>query len=214
MERPVYMFDLDGTLIDSMPHFSRTILSPLDDAGMAYPPELIKTLTALGYEGSARYYVEQMGLDTTVEELVTLIRARMYDAYANVITLKEGVGDYLRAIHAAGARLFVLTASPHLVTDACMKHNGIWALFEQVWSVEDFGLNKSDTRIFCEAAARCGVAVGDVHYFDDNVLAIRNSTAAGMDTFAVRDRQDEADLAILRATGKHFVESFCDLEVL
>lgn len=214
MERPVYIFDLDGTLIDSMPHFSRTILSPLDDAGIAYPPELIKTLTALGYEGSARYYVEQMGLDSTVEEVVALIRARMYDAYAHVISLKAGVGDYLRAIHAAGARLFVLTASPHLVTDACMKHNGIWTLFEQVWSVEDFGLDKSDTRIFHRAAELVGAPEAEIHYFDDNVLAIENATKAGMDTFAVRDRQDEADLAILRATGRHFVESFTTLEVL
>ena len=206
--RPVYIFDLDGTLIDSMPSFTWGMLSVLDDEGIAYPPELIKTLTALGYVKSAEYYIEHMGVKDTVENIVARIKARMIDLYSNKIKLKPGVEAYLRRIHAEGARLFVLTASPHFVTDVNLKNNGVFDLFEQVWSVEDFGLDKSDTRIFHRVAEIVGCPEAEIHYFDDNVIAIENSTKAGLDTFAVLDRQDAADVAAIRATGKHFVETF------
>lgn len=206
--RPVYIFDLDGTLIDSMPSFTWGMLSILDDEGIAYPPELIKTLTALGYVRSAEYYIEHMGVKDTVENIVARIKARMIDLYANKIRLKPGVEAYLRRLHGEGARLFVLTASPHFVTDVNLRNNGVYDLFEQVWSVEDFGLDKSDTRIFQRVAEMVGCPEAEIHYFDDNVIAIENSTKAGLDTYAVLDRQEEADVAILRATGRHFVETF------
>lgn len=206
--KPVYIFDLDGTLIDSMPSFTWGMLSILDDEGIAYPPELIKKLTALGYVKSAEFYVAHMGVKDTVENIVARIKARMVDLYANKIKLKPGVEAYLRRLHAEGARLFVLTASPHLVTDINLKNNGVYDLFEQVWSVEDFGLDKSDTRIFHLVAETVGCPEAEIHYFDDNVIAIENSTKAGYDTYAVLDRQEEADIATLRATGRHFVETF------
>ena len=137
-KRDVYVFDLDGTLVDSMPYFTKGILSIPDEEGIAYGDDLIKILTPLGYTKSAEYYVNVMGIRDSVEHIVERIREKLVFEYSNNILLKEGVGDYLRRLHAAGARLFVLTASPHLVTDVCLQRNGVYELFEQVWSVEDF----------------------------------------------------------------------------
>ena len=117
----IYVFDLDGTLVDSMPYFERGMLSVADDEGLEYNEETIKIITPLGYLGSAKYYISELGSKRSEEEIVESFKEKLYREYTTNIHLKSGVEKYLKALHADGARLFVLTASPHLVTDACLK---------------------------------------------------------------------------------------------
>ena len=203
----VYVFDLDGTLVDSMPYFTRTLLGVLDDAGIPYPDDLIKTLTALGYTKSAELFVT-MGVQDTVENIVARIKQKLVYEYANNIRWKDGVWEYLDRLHRAGKRLFVLTASPHTVTDVCLQHNGVYDWFEIVWSVEDFALSKSDTRIFHRASEIAGVDPREVQYFDDNLIALTNARRAGFCTYGIRDRQDEGEIPALKAESDVWVESF------
>jgi HAD superfamily hydrolase (TIGR01509 family) len=203
----VYVFDLDGTLVDSMPYFTRTLLGVLDDAGIPYPDDLIKTLTALGYTKSAELFVE-MGVRDTVENIVARIKEKLVYEYANNIRLKAGVREYLDRLHKDGKRLFVLTASPHTVTDICLQHNGVYDWFEIVWSVEDFALSKSDTRIFHRVAQIAEVSPSEVQYFDDNLIALTNARRAGFCTYGIRDRQDEEEIPALKAESDVWVESF------
>ena len=203
----VYVFDLDGTLVDSMPYFTRTLLGVLDDAGIPYPDDLIKTLTALGYTKSAELFVE-MGVRDTVENIVARIKEKLVYEYANNIRLKAGVREYLERLHKDGKRLFVLTASPHTVTDICLQHNGVYDWFEIVWSVEDFALSKSDTRIFHRVAEIAEVSPQEVQYFDDNLIALTNARRAGFCTYGIRDRQEEGEIPALKAESDVWVESF------
>ena len=203
----VYVFDLDGTLVDSMPYFTRTLLGVLDDAGIPYPDDLIKTLTALGYTKSAELFVT-MGVRDTVENIVARIKEKLLHEYANNIRLKAGVREYLDRLQREGKRLFVLTASPHTVTDICLQQNGVYDWFEIVWSVEDFALSKSDTRIFHRVAEIAGVDPREVQYFDDNLIALTNARRAGFCTYGIRDRQDEGEIPALRAESDVWVESF------
>lgn len=206
----IYVFDLDGTLVDSMSRFAWGTLSILDEEGIPYDDQLIKIVTPLGYTKTAEYYVD-MGVQDTVEHIVSRIEKKLVYEYSNNIVLKEGVGEYLRCLHAEGARLFVLTASPHIVTDVCLQRNGVYDLFEKVWSVEDFGLSKSDTRIFFEVAKTVGCEPGEIHYFDDNLIAVKNSKAAGLQVYGCYDAHDDHDLAILKESCDVYVRSFADL---
>ena len=69
----IYVFDLDGTLVDSMPYYSKGILSIADDAGLSYDDSLLKILTPLGYTKSAEYYVNVLGINEPVEDLIKKI---------------------------------------------------------------------------------------------------------------------------------------------
>ena len=94
----ICVFDLDGTLVDSMPYFSKGILSIADDAGIEYGSELIRILTPLGYVGGAEYYVNTLGVKDTVENIVKTIGDRLVYEYSNNVVLKAGVGEYLRRL--------------------------------------------------------------------------------------------------------------------
>ena len=191
----IYIFDLDGTLVDSMPYFARGILSIADEYGVDVDRgELLKILTPLGYTKSAEYYVNTLGVRDSVDRIVEKVESRLVYEYSNNIVTKPYVKEYLYKLHREGARLFVLTASPHSVTDVCLKRNGVYDLFERVWSVEDFGLSKSGTDLFYRVAEDIGCETGEVHYFDDSLIALKNARAAGYRTYGVYDAQTDAEL--------------------
>ena len=62
MKYTTYLFDFDGTLVDSMPSYVSVMLRILDEANVSYQSDIIKIITPLGYLGTARYFVEQLGL--------------------------------------------------------------------------------------------------------------------------------------------------------
>ena len=195
----IYVFDLDGTLVNSMPFFAKGILSIADEESIvADRDELLKILTPLGYTKSAEYYVNILGVNESVASLVSKIESRLIYEYENNISTKPFVKEYIQGLANSGERLFVLTASPHSVTDICLKHNGIYDLFEKVWSVEDFGSSKSDTAIFYAVAKHIGCEPCEVNYFDDSLIALKNARAAGFNTYGVYDAQTDGELQIMR----------------
>jgi HAD superfamily hydrolase (TIGR01509 family) len=209
--RPIYVFDLDGTLINSMSRYSVGILKVLDDAGIAYDNTLIKIITPLGYTKTAEYFIREYGLQDTVENVVSRIEKNLYTEYAENIELKPTVREYLEKLKSEGAALYVLTASPHLVTDVCLKRNGIYDLFDIVWSMDDFNLTKSDTRVFYKVAELLGCTTGDIHFFDDNVIALENGAKAGCMTYGVYDSQTDEEIEEIRPKLKKFIRSYKEM---
>ena len=68
-----YLFDFDGTLVDSMPTFASVMVRILEENGIEYPPDIIKIITPLGYVGTAKYYRENLGLPISENEALELM---------------------------------------------------------------------------------------------------------------------------------------------
>ncbi len=207
----VYLFDFDGTLVDSMPTYGAMMLKILDDAGVSYPADILKTVTPLGYVLTARYFVEQLGLPLSVEEAVARMYALATDAYTHHVPAKDGVCETLRALKARGDSLNVLTASPHPILDPCLKRLGLYDLFDNVWSCEDFGTGKSDPAIYRAAAKRLGVNVEDVIFLDDNYNADKTAKSAGMQVFGVYDASSAEYTEQIKAVCDRYIQSFTEL---
>ena len=122
--KKTYLFDFDGTLVDSMPTFVSTMLGILDQNHIPYDNGIIKIITPLGLNGTAEYYIDQLGVKMSKEQLISVMTDYMLDAYFHTIPPKKNVPEVLRALKAQGASLNVLTASPHVTLDACLKRLG------------------------------------------------------------------------------------------
>jgi len=85
-----YLFDFDGTLVDSMPTFVSVMKSILDENKIPYGDDLVKIITPLGYGGTAKYFNE-LGVDIPEEELVLLMQKRAECEYKNTIPAKKNV---------------------------------------------------------------------------------------------------------------------------
>ena len=141
-----YLFDFDGTLVDSMPTYVSMMLRILDENGIKYSDDIVKIITPLGYAGTAKYFVE-MGLDKPVDELIATMNSYALVAYRDKIGAKKNVIEALKSLKADGCGLHVLTASPHTMLDPCLKRLGIFDLFDNVWSCDDFATTKADPDI-------------------------------------------------------------------
>ena len=181
-----YLFDFDGTLVDSMPTYGGLMLRILDEHKIPYGEDIMKIITPLGFIGTAKYFIG-MGLDKTVDELVALMMEYAIDAYTNTVPAKESVVETLHALKARGDRLSVLTASPHETLDPCLKRLGLYDLFDNVWSCNDFATTKADPAIYEMAAERMGVPVTEVIFLDDNYNADKTAKSAGMQVIGVYD---------------------------
>ena len=130
-----YLFDFDGTLVDSMPTYGAVMKRILDENGVSYGDDIIKIITPLGFRGTAEYFVDTMGVKKGVEELMATMVSYCTHEYTYNIGEKPNVIKTLRALKARGDDLHVLTASPHTSLDPCLKRLGIYDLFDNVCPV-------------------------------------------------------------------------------
>lgn len=205
-----YLFDFDGTLVDSMPTYGALMLRILDEHSISYGEDIIKIITPLGFAGTADYFIK-MGLDRPREELVAQMIAYAVEAYTHRVPAKPNVIRVLRAMKARGDSLNVLTASPHDTLDPCLKRLGIFDLFDHVWSCNDFGTTKADPAIYRMAAERMGVLVGEVTFLDDNYHADKTAKAAGMRVIGVFDESSRASADQIRAVADGYITDFSEL---
>ena len=205
-----YLFDFDGTLVDSMPTYAALMLRILDENGIAYGDDIIKIITPLGFVGTADYFIG-MGLDKPRDEIVAKMREYATEEYTYNIPAKDGVIETLRLLKDRGADLNVLTASPHTSLDPCLKRLGIFDIFTNVWSCEDFGTTKADPAIYTAAAERMGVTVGDVLFVDDNLGADRTAKSAGMKVCGIYDDSSREYADEMKAETDFYVFNFSDI---
>ncbi len=185
-----YLFDFDGTLVDSMPAFETAMKKILDDHKVPYGDDFIKIITPLGVVETAKYFVS-LGLTLEPEEIYKLMGENLIEAYTEHIPLKAYVAETLKALKERGASLSILTASPHVTLDPCLRRLGLFDVFENVWSSDDFGLDKDNPEIYKMAAERIGKKTGEILFLDDNINACRAAKQAGMQVCGVYDVTSE-----------------------
>jgi len=210
MNSTTFLFDFDGTLVDSMPTYTGVMLRILDERRVPYGDDIVKIITPLGFKDTARYFIK-MGIDLTYEEIVAKMQAYALDAYTWHVPAKEYVTETLRTLKDRGYSLNVLTASPHETLDPCLKRLGIWDLFTNVWSCNDFDTNKSDPDIYRRAAQRLGCDVGNVIFLDDNYNADKTAKEAGMQVWGVYDASSEEYTEDIRRITDHYITDFREI---
>ena len=194
-----------------MPTFVSAMLRILDENGISYGSDIIKIITPLGLSGPAEYYIEQMGVKMSRAQLMGVMKDYMMDAYFHTIPVKAHVPEVLRALKAQGASLNVLTASPHITLDACLRRLGLWELFDNVWSCDDFNTTKADPQIYVRAAEKMNTTVENVLFLDDNLNADQTAKTAGMQVCGVYDESSKDYVAQMKAANDYYIYDFQEL---
>ena len=194
-----------------MPTGVGIVLGFLDEKEIAYPDDIVTTLTPLGYKGSAKYIADHLTGGYQVEQIYEYFKAETLRAYGETIPLKAHVKETLEALKAKGYRLNVLTASPQLLTDVCMKRLQIYDLFENIWSIDAFGTTKADEGIYLEVARRLGVKPSQCIMADDNLNVLKTAKRVGMATVGVYDDSSKDVEVEMRQVADKYVVDFSEL---
>ena len=205
-----YLFDFDGTLVDSMPTYVSAMLRILDENQISYDKDIVKIITPLGIMGTAEYFAN-MGVEMTKEEMIDLMKKYMLEAYLYHIPAKENVISVLRKLKDKGCNLNVLTASPHVTLDACLKRLGIYDLFTNVWSCDDFNTTKADPLIYKMAAEKIGESIEEILFLDDNYNADETAKKAGMLVCGVYDDSSKEYVDEIKEITDYYIYDFEEL---
>ena len=193
-----------------MPTFVSVMLRILDENEIKYGDDIIKIITPLGYHGTAEYF-RTLGVTASTDELQALMTEYARREYECNIGAKVDVIESLLALKCEGASLNILTASPHTMLDPCLKRLGIWDLFDNVWSCDDFGTTKSNPEIYRMAADRLGCKADEVIFIDDNVGAVKTAKLAGTVAYGIFDESSAELVEEMTAISDRYLYTLSEL---
>jgi beta-phosphoglucomutase-like phosphatase (HAD superfamily) len=202
-----YIFDFDGTLVDSMPIWAGVHIKALMKAGIKVPENFVEIITPLGNINASKYTIS-LGLEISLDDYLKNISELLYYEYLNNVKLKECVFDSLKDLKKAGSSLNVLTASPHYYVDGCLKKHNVYDLFDNVWTIDDFVLTKAQPEIYIAVAKKLGVNISECLFFDDNLTALKTAKAAGMKTVGVYDLSSKNNTEQIKGISDYYIESY------
>lgn len=179
------IFDLDGTLFDSVNMWHEIDEVFLRRRGCEPTTEYKKAIVALGFTATAYFTVDYYKLSDTPEQLMDEWASLARDAYANTVPLLPGAREYLEACEREGIMIAAVTSLCAEFAHSCLSNNGIADKFEKVFTADETGLAKTSPDIYLHAAKVLGVEPTGCVVYDDAVAAIAAAHGAGMTTVAL-----------------------------
>lgn len=205
------IFDMDGTLVDSMYYWGKNFIKKLDEENISYPDDVLNIITPMGIKMCCKYMHNDLGHPKSPDILYREIEDVMSVEYATNIPTKPFAMEYLKKLKEQGVKMCVLSASTHRMIEASAKKCGYFDLMEFVMSCEEIGISKSNPEIFKLVAEKMGLSVEDITVFDDNEIAVKSAKKAGAKVCAVYDKTSEEYKKEIMAVADKYIYSFEEL---
>lgn len=203
------IFDMDGTLLDSMYIWKDLGARVLVDLGVRPRPDLYEHLKVLSLREGAAYCREAYRLQQTQEELVELIESQIRDFYYHEVQAKPGVQKFLSLLKMEGVWMYVATATDRHLAQAALRCAGIDGYFRGIVTTADVSKGKDESpEIYERAMTRLQSNKRDTVIFEDALHAIRTAKAAGFRVAAVYDASAEDDQEEIRSLADYYIRSF------
>lgn len=208
MDKRFCIFDMDGTLTDSMGLWQNLGPEYLRSKGVEPNAELRWMVKAMTMTEAAEYFIISYHLPGSPEKIVREMEEVMEAHYRSDVPLKPGVREFLLERQAEGVQMSVATATAEPLARACFQRLGIEELFACVVSCEDLGVSKTRPEVFLLAAERMGAKSGDCAVFEDALYAAQTAKQAGFYTVGIREATCEKDWAAMTALCDETVEDW------
>jgi HAD superfamily hydrolase (TIGR01509 family) len=208
-----YIFDLDGTLLDSANIWNKINRDFFAKRNIPFPEDYQQIIGAMPFPQVAVYTKETYRLPETPEELMREFLAMSVNAYAHDVEMKPGAKDYLFRLHKNKHKMAVATAAPYELLTPALKHHKIYDLFDSICTTQDAGHGKTRPDVFILAAKNLHAKPCDCIVFDDILAAVKSAKSVGMTVCGVRDTQSETDWAEIKQLADYTITDFRDVPV-
>ena len=206
------IFDMDGTLLDSMPMWQGLGTGLLRHFGVEPAPDLLERLKPMTLRQGVVYCRETYHLDASEEELMAMLERRVDDFYHSEVQAKPGVQKFLSLLKMEGVWMYVATATDRHLAQAALRHAGIDGYFRGIVTSADVARGKEESpEIYERAMRRLQSNKKDTVIFEDALHAIRTAKAAGFRVAAVYDASAQADEAEIRGLADYYIRSFDEM---
>lgn len=201
------IFDLDGTLLDSMGIWDRAGEDFLLSLGITPRENLAETLKEMSLSQAAEYLQDKYDVSKSVEEIIRDVCHLVEDFYIEKVPLKEGVKEVLEYLGTNHVKMCVATASDRRLVEQALKRCGVLTYFSEIFTCNELGCGKDSPDIYEIARAHLGTSKENTFVFEDAIHAIKTAKAAGFPVVGIYDAS-EKDQETVRFLSDLYLESF------
>ncbi len=205
------IFDLDGTLLDSMGVWDAIDTEFFAKRGMPVPDDYMKMIAPMGFRQAAEYTVKRFCLNETPAALIDEWNGMAYEKYSNSVPLKPHAKELLEYLKSRGILIALATATAERLAVPALKNCGVYSLFDLTASTDRVARGKGFPDIYLYAAKTLGVRPENCAVFEDIPEGIRGARAAGMYSIAVFDSYSAAAQDTLRELADLYITDFAEL---
>lgn len=186
-----YIFDLDGTLLDSMHVWEQIDIEFLMKRGFLVPADYKYAVGSLSFKEAAQYTIKRFLLPDSVEQLCLEWLKMAEYAYSHTVPLKPYAKEYITLLKTFPVKLAVATSLSKPLYEAALKNHQLYNAFDVICCTEEINIGKSKPDIFYYTAKKLGVSPSTCIVFEDILAAIKSAKEAGMTVYGMYDKSSE-----------------------
>lgn len=197
-EKNLIIFDCDGTLLNSMPMWDHVGTDYILSQGITPPADMEEKLISKTLEQSGEYYIQELGLQKTVEEYLEDIYAFVDRKYRYELPLKPGAKEFVQKMVQSGKKMCILTTTGLPCVEAAMHHHGVDQWIHTIFTCGELKMSKTKPDIYRYVAEQMGEKPQTSLVFEDAPFAIQNAKQAGCSVVSVYDRSAQSGETLIR----------------
>ena len=205
------IFDLDGSLVDSMWIWKDIDIEYLARYGYDLPDDLQQTIGGMSFKETAIYVKKRFQIPDSIEKMQAEWNRMAWDRYSNEVFLKKGAREFLDRCKASGIKLGIASSNSRELINTCLALNNVQDFFECILSGTDGYKGKPAPDIYLAAAKALNVEPCHCLVFEDIVHGILAGKNAGMRVCAVDDFSSAYQEAEKRSTADYYITDYYNI---
>ncbi len=202
------IFDVDGTLLDSMSVWENAAERFLAQRGITAEPDLGRILYPMTLTGAAQYLIRTCHLKESEEEVVKGVISVVERFYAEEVMTKPGVPAFLQSLEKEGIPMTVATSSRRGYLEKAFNRLGIARFFSGIYTCDEYRTSKNEPEIYLHAAEPFAAEPAEILVFEDAVHAVKTAYKAGFRVIGVSDPTSAVYEEEIRRCSAFFLEDF------
>lgn len=207
------IFDLDGTILDSMPIWENAAEMFLNRIGIKAESGLGKIMFSMSMTEGAEFLKDRYNLDMEVDTILTGINHTIEDFYYYRVPLKEGVEQFLKDMKQAGIKMVAATSSDRQIVERALQRLNVINYFDGIFTCTETGAGKVKPDIYLAAAEYMGTLPKDTWVFEDALHAIKTAKDAGFRTVGVYDASGMENLEEIKFISDVYLKELDNFNV-
>lgn len=208
----VAIFDMDGTLLDSMGEWRKLNVSLVRESGIELNEEQEKDLYSMSGMMVVEYIKEHFDMEIPFPVILERSRKRMETVFHRGLPLKPGARDYLKRLGERGVTRVLCTATSAQVALVAVNKSDMVKDLDYILSVETLGGGKGDPAFFDRLCEFLNLKKEDCVMFEDAYYAMKGAKEAGLGVIAITDETNERDRERIMTVCDKLIDSFDELD--
>lgn len=205
------IFDMDGTLLDSMWMWRTVLTRFLEKLNLPNYEEINKSASQMSFTEAMKYVTEHYDVGMTADELHQALERYILYLYENEIEIKPYVLKYLDKLSKEGTKICLATLTERYMVETVLKRLDIYKYFDYIVTVSEIGKTKEYPDIYEDCLSKMNISKEDSVVFEDAAYCLKTAHNAGFICYGIEDAWQEFPEGFADQYCDRFIRSYAEL---